>query len=649
MINAREWLDMLWLATWSGSLSIIVVLLSRAPVRRHFGAGIAYALWWLPWVTWLALLLPARTATLPSTLSLSPAVAPVQAMAVQPLPAAQGLDLAWPGLLLWWGGMIVIAALLARQQYRFERGMGVLARVPGTVQAWRAERTEGLPAVIGLLRPRIVLPVDVDTRYDDQERALILEHERAHLQRGDAWTNAWVALVRCVFWFNPLVHYAASRLRHDQELACDAVVVAAHPHARRRYGEAMLKTAVARPWAPLGCHWGFTHPMKERVMQLKEAIPSRKARRIGAGLVGVVAIAVAAAAWASLPPRQIEESRRVDVRSDGRDYQAQLRLRVDGGAARDITLVGRFGKPFSIRIDDSREGDLEMEGTVTQLDGRDGKPAYRLATRLVRDGEAIGSPVVVVAPDRDARIKLGKDASGQFDGIDLSLRIGAVNEEVLSALETAEHGTAQMDIEIAEAEREAQQAANEAGMVSADALLASNDVATSAAHARLAVNDAQAAAIAAADEAVEAAERNRQAQIERRVVRRSSGVAFPTPPVPPSPPSVQAPEAPPVPPAPAVFPGDTHMHMERRIRRGVEVPAATQAAVRIDSEAAAIAAGGVALTAAEADKHGLKAGYRWVDVGPVVSGKPDLSWQMQAAIMQTDKDGETPRFIGFTR
>ncbi|MGD3580303.1 M56 family metallopeptidase, partial [Xanthomonas citri pv. citri] len=51
--------------------------------------------------------------------------------------------------------------------------------------AWRAFRLDQEPVSVGLWRPRIVLPMDFDTRYSAAERTLILAHERLHLRRGD--------------------------------------------------------------------------------------------------------------------------------------------------------------------------------------------------------------------------------------------------------------------------------------------------------------------------------------------------------------------------------------------------------------------------------------------------------------------------------
>ena len=42
------------------------------PVRRRFGAGVAYALWWLVPVAWLALLLPVLVLPCSSALGADP-------------------------------------------------------------------------------------------------------------------------------------------------------------------------------------------------------------------------------------------------------------------------------------------------------------------------------------------------------------------------------------------------------------------------------------------------------------------------------------------------------------------------------------------------------------------------------------------------
>jgi TonB family protein len=158
----------------------------------------------------------------------------------------------------------------------------------------------GCRRVMGVLRPRIVLPADFLQRYDAAERALIVRHERLHIVRGDLQCNAAAALLRCVYWFNPVLHMGLRCYRHDQELACDARVLADHPASRRRYGQAMLKTQLDASPLPVGCHW-HTHPIKERIAMLKHPAPRRWQKILSMLLLPVVLCGGGYAAWAKQP------------------------------------------------------------------------------------------------------------------------------------------------------------------------------------------------------------------------------------------------------------------------------------------------------------------------------------------------------------
>lgn len=130
---------------------------------------------------------------------------------------------------------------------------------------------------------------------------MVLAHERAHLRRGDTAVSLAVVALRCAYWFNPLLHWAASRFRQDQEMACDAVVLGQFPDRRRTYAEAMLKTQLAVLGLPVGCHWQSSQSLKERIMMLKRPLPGKLRRRIGMASVLAVLIGSSYMAWASQP------------------------------------------------------------------------------------------------------------------------------------------------------------------------------------------------------------------------------------------------------------------------------------------------------------------------------------------------------------
>jgi TonB family protein len=296
---SRDLIAFLLQATLLGSAAIGLVLALRQPLQRAFGARVAYAAWWLVPAAMSALLLPAA----------APVVATGMAGGGLSAPARAVIDLAgrdagfqWQAwaLIAWIAGGLVAAAMLARAQARFRGALGTL--LPHG-DAWRPQRAvDGLPATFGVFAPRIVVPVDFESRYDAAQRELMLAHERAHVARGDLHANLLAAALRCLFWFNPLFHLAMRRFRHDQELACDATVVAGRPHQRRAYGDALFRAQLAAHASPLGCHFGFGHPLKERIAMLKEPLPTPRRRIAGHAAVATLVLGAAFAAWAAQPP-----------------------------------------------------------------------------------------------------------------------------------------------------------------------------------------------------------------------------------------------------------------------------------------------------------------------------------------------------------
>ena len=416
MIANPEALQWLWTATLAVGLALLILLALPRLLRRHFGASVAYATWWLLPAVFIASLLPGRTV---HTVVVAQTVQSVaEPLAMAPVAATQDDSTLW--LVIWLAGVVVMALRLWHQQRRFERALGRLQPLPERL--WRSQATHGLPAVVGAVRAKIVLPADFAQRYDDQQRRLMLAHERWHLHSGDPLANLAFAIVRCLFWFNPLVHLAAVRFRHDQELACDQAVVAAHPQSRRAYGEAMLKTLMAGPQAPLSCHWGFSHPLKERVMQLRSPMPRPWVRRVGIATVAMLMCAAGFAVWSAQPARTVLPS--------GADFNANIHMRIDGGDTESFAIANEFGKPFSFAQPDAHGGRIDVDATVREA----GVSRYDIAMVLKQNGRELARPRLIVARGEAATVRVGDDIRGSgFKGVELAVAIGA---EAPSAMNT---------------------------------------------------------------------------------------------------------------------------------------------------------------------------------------------------------------------
>ena len=80
------------------------------------------------------------------------------------------------------------------------------------------------PLAVGLLRPRIILPKNMDMS-DKQLLSHVLMHEYYHIKRFDALWKILMVCAVCVHWFNPLVWVMLILASRDLELTCDEMVI----------------------------------------------------------------------------------------------------------------------------------------------------------------------------------------------------------------------------------------------------------------------------------------------------------------------------------------------------------------------------------------------------------------------------------------
>ena len=252
------------------AVAVLAILLVRVPVRRLFGAELAYTLWVAPPLMILATLLPARSILGASSNPLAEAV----------------VDVSAEGLSIWAFGVLMAASGLIHAQLRF------LAEA-------RAGRAGA--SVVGVISPRIILPRQ-DGTFTDAERALIRAHEREHVARQDPRATALAAVLQTLCWFNPLAWIGAHVMRLDQELACDAAVLRRRPGDRSLYAKTLLKSQLANQVLPFGCYWPArgTHPLEVRIGLLKDT--RRHDGLTGPLLIIATVFAGAVSAWNVQPP-----------------------------------------------------------------------------------------------------------------------------------------------------------------------------------------------------------------------------------------------------------------------------------------------------------------------------------------------------------
>jgi len=407
---SAEALQLLFRVTLASSTALLLIFALRRALRALAGARAAYALWLLMPTLVLASLLPApsqhilaRTFTLPAPVSVA-----LEADVGAAAPEGAGLLTAL--FATWALGAAAMSFAVVRRQREFSRSLEPLE--PDTRGLHRSAAVDA-PLLTGLWNPKIVIPADFEARYSPEERELVLEHERMHARRGDVAVNAFATLWLCVSWFNPLVYRALGWLRADQELACDALVLAHRRDSRRNYAAALLKTQLATEaaWrAPIGCRWQSTHPLTERISMLKQPLPG-VARRIG-GLALIAALTGAAsfAAWAGKlaagdAPILVDMKTTITNPQTNEVRVFATRYLVHSGEA----IKDEKGRPLDFSCTPWLADAAEQSATENELNAhhvfmRPGQVLLDCALR--RDGEVVDRPTLIVGDGTWGTIEL---------------------------------------------------------------------------------------------------------------------------------------------------------------------------------------------------------------------------------------------------
>lgn len=90
--------------------------------------------------------------------------------------------------------------------------------------AVRELRREASPHVAGFFASIVMMPPSAVSWTPDARQAALV-HELTHIKRGDRRTQAIAQLACAIYWFNPLVWYAAACLARERERACDDEVL----------------------------------------------------------------------------------------------------------------------------------------------------------------------------------------------------------------------------------------------------------------------------------------------------------------------------------------------------------------------------------------------------------------------------------------
>jgi len=338
-----------WPMLWQSSVLIAILFIADFTLRRRVRAAVRYALWLvllvklllppslaLPtgvvWWLFPAIATPAKPQTTRYVVSYGADTTPN--LPLQPMPAftppprlpvsvAAWTVLAWSavslGLLFWLTLRWRQVACDVRRATPAPAWLGelfeevkYLTGVRGTVRLGLTDRAMS-PAVCGLFRPVILLPLSLVEKLSPTQLRAVLLHELTHLRRGDVWMNCAQALVQIVYWWHPLLWFANSRIRRVREEAVDDAVMLALRDEAETYAPTLLevaKLAFHRPLASL-CLVGILESrsaLRQRVERLMDFRAPCKAGLTLLSFFGILAFTALAVPMGAAPASQNSRS-----------------------------------------------------------------------------------------------------------------------------------------------------------------------------------------------------------------------------------------------------------------------------------------------------------------------------------------------------
>jgi len=153
-----------------------------------------------------------------------------------------------------------------------------------------------VPAVIGWLRPVVLVPASALTGLTPQQLEVLLAHELAHVRRYDYLVNVIQCVIETLLFYHPAVWWVSRRIREEREHCCDDLVVGVcgdpHLYATALVGmERMRATTPRLALAATGS--GGSLLKRIRRLILPSTARTEYFPRWAAGIAGMFAVTVA--------------------------------------------------------------------------------------------------------------------------------------------------------------------------------------------------------------------------------------------------------------------------------------------------------------------------------------------------------------------
>lgn len=184
-----------------------------------------------------------------------------------------------------WQMLKIAAAMIEVREWT--RNSHEILRLNGV--SIRLSRKLSGPMAVGVRRPVILVP-PAWSRWTEDCRKIVLEHELTHHARRDPLWRLLSAFACAVHWYQPFVHWMAGRFVVQSEFACDAAVLKSGI-AAKAYANVLCDVAAENTPSPLVAAMAERSSLESRVRRMMSPSTGGTARTpvVVLGLLGLLA------------------------------------------------------------------------------------------------------------------------------------------------------------------------------------------------------------------------------------------------------------------------------------------------------------------------------------------------------------------------
>ena len=202
------------------------------------------------------------------------------------------------------------------------------------------------PAVVGFLRPVILLPACIATKVDTEQLRPLIAHELVHVRRGDLLWALIQTLSNCLWWFHPLIWTATRHVSREAEKSCDQETILGLGCSPATYARGLLnvlerknelKVAPALPGVrPIE----VTKSRMERIMTIRQGHDRRTPRWIWVAMLCAAAAILPGSNWVTAQdqPSAASNDTAANTTKDDQSAEDEGNTHVEAEAAGDASV-----------------------------------------------------------------------------------------------------------------------------------------------------------------------------------------------------------------------------------------------------------------------------------------------------------------------